>query len=229
MMNKQKWIIGLWGIMSALMGFSESTSISVGNISLDSHDYTLAISSDHGAPLPTVGTHVYAWHSSVTCSVDQVVSEGEINWVCSGWTGAGSVPVSGINHSIDQIILTTTASSITWNWDRDLDGDGVIDEQDLDDDNDGMSDANEAIAGTSSLDPESILKVELVHSNATYSLSWFGVTGRYYRVEQTDQLESSWSPEGAVITGENLLHEVDLDAIYPRFYRVRVSESPDEL
>ena len=143
------------------VGHAMSSSFSDSTIEIsDSRDYTLTVVSDHGTPVPTAGTHTYAWRSSVTCSVDAVSVEQGIAWENAGWTGTGSVPLSGEAHDTDEMILTTLSSSITWNWKRDLDADGVIDELDLDDDNDGLSDEDEARFGTNPFDALDPIQVD---------------------------------------------------------------------
>jgi hypothetical protein len=83
---------------------------------LDSRDYTLTVASAHGTPVPNIGTNLYAWRAAVTASVDQAVVDQGIKWQCSGWSGAGSVPVSGTTNKTAAITLTNPVSSITWNW-----------------------------------------------------------------------------------------------------------------
>ena len=75
---------------------------------------TLTVSSAHGSPSPSVGSHSYNSGTSVTCSVSSPVVESSTAWTCTGWTGTGSVPSSGTGTSTTFTI--TTASSITWNW-----------------------------------------------------------------------------------------------------------------
>ncbi len=65
-----------------------------------------------GEPIPSVGVHSnYCWMSAVTCSVDAV--EGYTN---TGWTGTGSVPLSGTSSNTGAIALSDLNSSINWNW-----------------------------------------------------------------------------------------------------------------
>jgi hypothetical protein len=76
--------------------------------------HTLTVSSDHDSPNPSNGHHVYSDGSYVTCSVTSPVTEGSIVWTCTGWSGSGSVPSSGVGSSVSFTI--TQDSSITWNW-----------------------------------------------------------------------------------------------------------------
>jgi len=74
----------------------------------------LTVSSVHGSPSPAVGDHLYDDGSSVTCSVSSPVTEGGTTYVCTGWTGSGSVQSSGTSTTVTFAI--TQDSSITWNW-----------------------------------------------------------------------------------------------------------------
>jgi hypothetical protein len=77
--------------------------------------YTLTVTSTYDTPSPSVGSHSYISGASVTASVTSPVSGGTgIQYVCTGWTGTGSVPSSGSGTSTSFTI--TQASSITWNW-----------------------------------------------------------------------------------------------------------------
>ena len=98
------------GAASAETGSGSATA------GLDTRDYTLAVASAHGTPVPAVGTNTYAWHSNVTCSVNSAVSEGGTNYTCTGWTGTGAVPATGTTNNTGAIMLTNVASSIAWQW-----------------------------------------------------------------------------------------------------------------
>lgn len=79
----------------------------------DTRDYTLTVASAQGGnPVPGIGTHSYAWHATVTASVD-ATADGH---TCTGWTGTGAVPESGTTNTTGAILLTEVASSITWQW-----------------------------------------------------------------------------------------------------------------
>jgi len=76
--------------------------------------YTLTVSSAHGSPNPSVGSHNYDSGTSVTCTVASPVTEGGVIYACTGWSGTGSVQSSGGGTSTTFSI--TQDSSITWNW-----------------------------------------------------------------------------------------------------------------
>ncbi len=83
----------------------------------DTQDYKLTISSVCGNPTPTIGIHsTYCWLSTVTCSVESVITDGGSNYICIGWTGGGSISTNGSSNSTGSIRLTNVASFVTWNW-----------------------------------------------------------------------------------------------------------------
>jgi len=85
-----------------------------GTVRVRLQQYTLTVYSAHDSPVPSVGSHTYFDGDSVTCSVTSPVTEDSIVWICTGWTGTGSVPSSGSGKSTTFTI--TQNSTITWNW-----------------------------------------------------------------------------------------------------------------
>jgi hypothetical protein len=86
---------------------------------------SLTVSSEQGSPTPSVGISNYNSGVSVTCSVKtnpviengatyNTVTENGVTYVCTGWTGTGSVPASGSSTSTTFTI--TANSGITLNW-----------------------------------------------------------------------------------------------------------------
>jgi hypothetical protein len=77
------------------------------------HQYYLTVTSADGSPSPLSGW--YDNGTSITATVASPVSGGSgTQYVCTGWTGTGSVPTSG---SASATTFTINApSSITWNW-----------------------------------------------------------------------------------------------------------------
>jgi len=110
-------------LVSTIVGFrtvqrasSSAFAVTGSDVPVDTRDYLLSVSSDHGTPVPTFGTNAFAWHASVTCSVESAVTSGLTNWTSAGWTGSGSIPPEGGTTNVD-ITLTGLVSSIMWNWD----------------------------------------------------------------------------------------------------------------
>jgi len=96
---------------------SSSASSTEPSVSVDTRDYLLAVSSDHGTPVPSIGTNAYAWYATVTCSVDSAVTSELTNWTSAGWSGSGSVPPEGGTTNVGGIVLTSLTSSVAWQWD----------------------------------------------------------------------------------------------------------------
>ena len=75
--------------------------------------YYLVVSSLYDSPVPVSG-----WFNSgmsITSSVTSPVPGGSgTQYVCTGWSGTGSVPASGATSSVTFTI--TQGSNITWNW-----------------------------------------------------------------------------------------------------------------
>jgi len=90
--------------------------LSEADLLTDTRDYELMVSSAHGNPDPGVGVNTYAWHSTVTCTVDSVVDAGLVTYLCAGWTGTGDVPGSGGTTNTGGVVLSNLSSSVTWNW-----------------------------------------------------------------------------------------------------------------
>jgi PKD repeat protein len=75
--------------------------------------YYLEVSSAYGSPNPTSGW--FDAESSITASVNSPVSGPTgTRYVCTWWTGTGSVPASGTGTSVT--FTLNAPSSITWNW-----------------------------------------------------------------------------------------------------------------
>lgn len=76
----------------------------------------LNVASAHGGATPPVGANSFAPGSMVNCAVTNSPLPGGsgIQYVCTGWSGAGSVPATG---SFTQASFTiTTDSQIAWLW-----------------------------------------------------------------------------------------------------------------
>ena len=76
----------------------------------------LDVFTSRGTAYPTVGEHLYDIGLSLTCSVTSPVESGTTRYVCTGWTGTGSVPSSGSGNQTGSFPLNDD-SSITWQWD----------------------------------------------------------------------------------------------------------------
>ncbi|MGD0160620.1 MAG: dockerin type I domain-containing protein [Candidatus Bathyarchaeia archaeon] len=75
--------------------------------------YYLTVTSAHDSPTPTSGW--FDCGSKIKALVTSPVSGGSgTQYVCTGWTGTGSVPGSGSTTTVTFTIVAP--SSITWNW-----------------------------------------------------------------------------------------------------------------
>lgn len=71
----------------------------------------------------------------------------------------------------------------------DTDTDGLPDEIDLDNDNDGSIDNDEAVAGTNPNDPKSVFQITMVSSDASkFTVSWVGRGGKTYDIYKCNNL-----------------------------------------
>lgn len=107
----------------------------------------------------------------------------------------------------------------------DTDGDGIPDLTDPDDDNDGMSDAEELVFGTDPLDSSSRYLMTLEYPSAvagSVRLTFPTSTGRTYVVESSLSL-SDWSTVATYAgTGNSQVADVPVDPKEDkRFYRIR--------
>ncbi|HHS49501.1 MAG TPA: hypothetical protein ENN07_00070 [candidate division Zixibacteria bacterium] len=74
---------------------------------------TLMVFSPHGSPVPSVGMHIYPAGTEVTAWVSTPAGP----YHCTGWSGSGSVPLSGGTNSVTFTI--DEFSTLTWQWDGD--------------------------------------------------------------------------------------------------------------
>ncbi|MFH1421592.1 MAG: kelch repeat-containing protein [Planctomycetota bacterium] len=75
--------------------------------------YKLTVSSAHGTPSPSTSSYrgIADIRAAVAASVD---GETGIRYICTGWTGTGSVPETGDTNEVQFTIKED--SSLTWNW-----------------------------------------------------------------------------------------------------------------
>jgi hypothetical protein len=110
--NKQYvWVntTGLSTVRSGILTVSTSGSVT-GNYKTQ---YWLTVSSDHDTPTPASGWYDAGTSISASVTTPWAGSTGS-RFVCTGWTGTGSVPPSGTSSSTTFTI--NQVSSLTWNW-----------------------------------------------------------------------------------------------------------------
>jgi len=78
-------------------------------------DVYLTVESEYGSPVPPVGSNYLNYGMTITASVDSPV-EGPTGtrYLCTGWSGTGSVPATGTTNSCQFVIKQN--STITWTW-----------------------------------------------------------------------------------------------------------------
>ncbi len=94
-----------------LSGISKSTTVQV--LEAPHEQYSLTVISAYDSPSPSSG--LFGGGTSITESVTSPVSGGTgVQYVCTGWSGTGSIPASGATSSVTFVIDAN--STITWNW-----------------------------------------------------------------------------------------------------------------
>ncbi len=77
---------------------------------------SLTVASPFGGPRPPVGTHRYAYGSTVTLDVtNSPFTQGTTRYMGAGWAGSGSVPAAGATTNTGPLRLTND-STIAWLW-----------------------------------------------------------------------------------------------------------------
>ena len=82
--------------------------------SIDEVQLYLVVSSAQGTATPAIGNHLLPSDEEVTATVVAPPPVDGVRYVCTGWTGTGSVPASGSGSSATFTIIED--SRITWNW-----------------------------------------------------------------------------------------------------------------
>lgn len=102
---------GKIGLFSWGMARTEFDSVSV----LEIDGLPLQVNSAFGNPTPAIGLNSYDFGDAVEATVESVVEDlPGVRRVLTGWTGEGSVPVSGTENTVSFVI--NTPSALTWNW-----------------------------------------------------------------------------------------------------------------
>jgi uncharacterized repeat protein (TIGR02543 family) len=84
------------------------------NFVVDQH--SLIVTTPYGKASPSAGTNWFNWNGSVAAVLtNSPVVNGTTQYVCTGWTGAGSIPPGGTGTNTGLFTLTNN-SSIVWLW-----------------------------------------------------------------------------------------------------------------
>jgi len=166
-----------------------------------------------------------------------IANDRSVVWVGLPWTDDGDFDGDGITNGADAFAYDHAAS-------LDTDGDGLPDDwnagygvadsssvpplvADANDDNDGLTDAEEAIAGTDPADANSTLAIGgLAVTGGNLQLQWPSVSGRIYEVWASDTVDGTSVREYADIAATPPLNTYVTDVpAAQRFYRIRVKEA----
>lgn len=91
-----------------------SLSAGVGTCLAVAESRRLTIDSPHGFAGPSQGAHTRSLYEVITARVDAAVSAGTTQYVCTGWTGSGSVPATGSSNAV--ALTLTNDTTIAWQW-----------------------------------------------------------------------------------------------------------------
>ena len=84
------------------------------NVTINEVKLSLGVESAQGIPSPTNGVHALSWGTEVVASVAEPELAGGFQYLCTGWTGTGSVPSEGADTNVTFVMEAN--SSLTWNW-----------------------------------------------------------------------------------------------------------------
>ena len=70
-----------------------------------------------GAATPVAGHTEWSWGDEIKACVKEPDPMNGMRYVCTGWCGTGSTPVSGVGTNVTFSI--TDSSTLTWNWRKD--------------------------------------------------------------------------------------------------------------
>jgi hypothetical protein len=155
------------------------------------------------------------------------------------------------NGYVDEVRVTGAVRSSNWIWacyqtmasndtfcaygavqaEGDADGDGILDSVDPDDDNDGMSDVDEAVAGTIPTNAASVLRIsefEIRYPQSEFVIRWLSVSDRWYTLQAATNLLTGFAPvDGASnipATYPVNVYTDDTATLRQKFYRIKVGE-----
>ncbi len=96
-------------------GIGANGALQFDDLSLAGPDqHVFAVASAHGEPVPARGAHAVDHGAVLTNSVPSPVSDGPVQYVCTGWTLAGLEPATGSSNAF--AVAATNDAQLTWRW-----------------------------------------------------------------------------------------------------------------
>lgn len=213
------------------------SSLGTATAAMDTREYVLSIFSAHGMLVPSVGTHNYARLASVTCSVENITSDG---WMFMGWTGDISTDYTATNMVV---VMDALSKNITAQYSDDADNDGLLNNIELfidtnprmkDTDGDNFDDNFEVNEGMNPLKDNSAIRGYIQSHDETFGLyasnavldvavgevllrTQSGQARLQLQVERSDDLQS-WTNAGSVVEWT-----LPLDG-NKKFFRIKASK-----
>jgi autotransporter-associated beta strand protein len=102
--------------LSAGLQWNTNSLYSTGSVSVETVQHTLIVTTPRGNAVPAAGTNTYNYGTNLTAALtNSPVVNGTTQYVCRGWSGTGSVPVSGTSTNTGSFTLTNN-STVIWLW-----------------------------------------------------------------------------------------------------------------
>jgi len=103
-------------VLSAGLKWNTNALYSAGNVSVDAIQHSMIVTTPYGNSSPATGTNWVNYGSTNSIAItNSPVANGTTQYVCRGWSGAGSVPASGTSTNTGSFTLITN-STLTWLW-----------------------------------------------------------------------------------------------------------------
>ncbi|MFA7369545.1 MAG: hypothetical protein WC334_07880, partial [Kiritimatiellales bacterium] len=103
--------------LSAGQQWNTNALYSTGSVSVEAAPYSLIVATAYGKASPAAGTNTYNYGTNLTAALTNspVLNGTTTQYICRGWSGTGSVPVSGTSTNTGSFTLTNN-STVIWLW-----------------------------------------------------------------------------------------------------------------
>ena len=105
---------------AASLGSPSNATLTIVDDDEDLGTRNLTVTSAHAWCDPAPGTQAYPYGTPLACAASATVAQASTQWVCTGWAGAGSVPLSGATSAVPTFALTAD-STLAWQWATNVD------------------------------------------------------------------------------------------------------------